>query len=59
MFLVEFFSNAIQNIIAESDGHLINRKLVFKARKFLKTKGLDQQPGIYCNDDLVNALLLC
>ncbi|XP_060674277.1 metacaspase-6 [Ziziphus jujuba] len=45
------FSHAIQTIIAESGGQITNRELVLKATKFLKSKGLDQQPGLYCNDD--------
>ncbi|XP_060674484.1 metacaspase-6 [Ziziphus jujuba] len=52
------FSHAIQTIIAESGGQITNRELVLKATKFLKSKGLDQQPGLYCNDDHVDAPFL-
>ncbi|XP_015891676.3 metacaspase-5 [Ziziphus jujuba] len=53
------FSNAILTIIADSDGHdITNSELVLKARKLLKTNGFAQQPGLYCNDDDVDASFL-
>ncbi|KAH7515017.1 hypothetical protein FEM48_Zijuj11G0151600 [Ziziphus jujuba var. spinosa] len=53
------FSNAILTIIIDSDGHdITNSELVLKARKLLKTNGFAQQPGLYCNDDDVNASFL-
>ncbi|XP_043688937.1 metacaspase-4-like [Telopea speciosissima] len=44
------FSNAIQTIIAESDGAITNQELVLKARRMLKSQGFTQRPGLYCSD---------
>ncbi|KAJ4976400.1 hypothetical protein NE237_001506 [Protea cynaroides] len=49
------FSNAIQTIIAESDGALTNQEVVLKARKMLKSQGFTQRPGLYCCDYHVDA----
>ncbi|CAA3028938.1 metacaspase-4-like [Olea europaea var. sylvestris] len=48
-------SNAIQTIIAESDGQVSNQELVLKARKMLKRQGFTQRPGLYCCDQHVDA----
>ncbi|XP_043688938.1 metacaspase-4-like [Telopea speciosissima] len=48
-------SNAIQSIIAESDGAITNQELVSKARKILKSQGFTQRPGLYCSDYHVDA----
>lgn len=53
------FSNAIQTIIAESDGYVTNQELVLKARKILKKQGFTQQPGLYCSDHHVDAPFVC
>ncbi|KAH7536675.1 hypothetical protein FEM48_Zijuj03G0009600 [Ziziphus jujuba var. spinosa] len=52
-------SNAIQIIIAESDGYITNQELVLKARKMLKSQGFAQQPGLYCSDHHVDAAFVC
>ncbi|KAK9268824.1 hypothetical protein L1049_000588 [Liquidambar formosana] len=52
-------SNAIQIIIAESDGRITNQELVLKARKMLKSQGFTQQPGLYCSDHHVDAPFVC
>ncbi|KAK6154563.1 hypothetical protein DH2020_008811 [Rehmannia glutinosa] len=52
-------SNAIQTIIAETDGQVSNRELVLKAREMLKKQGFVQRPGLYCSDDYVNARFVC
>lgn len=53
------FSNAIQTILAESDGYMTNQELVLKARKLLKKQGFTQQPGLYCSDRHVDASFVC
>lgn len=52
-------SNAIQTIIAESDGQVSNQDLVMKARVLLKKQGYTQRPGLYCNDHHVDAPFVC
>ncbi|KAI3928791.1 hypothetical protein MKW98_024392 [Papaver atlanticum] len=52
-------SNAIQTIIAESDGKVTNHELVSKARKILKRQGFTQRPGLYCSDEHANAPFIC
>lgn len=52
-------SNAIQTIIAESDGVMTNQELVLKARELLKRQGFTQQPGLYCSDHHVDAPFVC
>ncbi|OMO77801.1 Peptidase C14, caspase catalytic [Corchorus olitorius] len=52
-------SNAIQTIIAESDGRVTNQELVEKARKMLKKQGFTQRPGLYCSDHHVDAPFVC
>ncbi|KAL9227049.1 hypothetical protein vseg_002790 [Gypsophila vaccaria] len=53
------FSNAIQTILAETDGPVSNQELVRKARKILKRQGYTQEPGLYCIDDHLNAPFIC
>ncbi|CAI9108817.1 OLC1v1008511C1 [Oldenlandia corymbosa var. corymbosa] len=48
-------SNAIQIIIAQSDGEITNQELVLKARELLKRQGFTQRPGLYCSDHYVDA----
>ncbi|KAG6420893.1 hypothetical protein SASPL_117437 [Salvia splendens] len=52
-------SNAIQVIIAETDGRVSNRKLVVRARKLLKRQGFTQHPGLYCTHQNLNARFIC
>ncbi|KAK3025108.1 hypothetical protein RJ639_044348 [Escallonia herrerae] len=52
-------SNAIQTIIAESDGTVTNQELVLKAREMLKRQGYAQRPGLYCSDHHVDAPFVC
>lgn len=52
-------SNAIQTIIAESDGRVSNQELVRKARELLKKQGFTQRPGLYCSDYHVDAPFVC
>ncbi|KAI3854543.1 hypothetical protein MKW92_042075 [Papaver armeniacum] len=52
-------SNAIQTIIAESDGRVTNHELVSKARKILKRQGFTQRPGLYCSDEHADAPFIC
>ncbi|KAL2473579.1 Metacaspase-4 [Forsythia ovata] len=52
-------SNAIQTIIAESDGQVSNQELVLKAREMLKRQGFTQRPGLYCSDQHVDAPFVC
>ncbi|XP_022734348.1 metacaspase-4-like [Durio zibethinus] len=52
-------SNAIQTIIAESDGTVSNEELVTKARQMLKKQGFTQRPGLYCSDHHVDAPFVC
>ncbi|KAK6124555.1 hypothetical protein DH2020_041703 [Rehmannia glutinosa] len=52
-------SNAIQTIIAESDGQISNQELVLKARQLLKKQGYTQRPGLYCGDHHVDAPFVC
>ncbi|XVF80672.1 hypothetical protein PTKIN_Ptkin15bG0093300 [Pterospermum kingtungense] len=52
-------SNAIQTILAESDGPVTNQELVLKARKMLKRQGFTQCPGLYCCDQHVDVPFVC
>ncbi|PON79908.1 Caspase-like domain containing protein [Trema orientale] len=52
-------SNAIQTILAETDGEITNQELVLKARRKLKSQGFTQQPGLYCSDHHVDAPFVC
>ncbi|KVH87733.1 Peptidase C14, caspase catalytic [Cynara cardunculus var. scolymus] len=52
-------SNAIQTIIEESGGEVSNRDLVSKARQLLKKQGFTQKPGLYCDDNHVEASFVC
>uniref|UniRef100_A0A2P2JSE4 Metacaspase 8 n=1 Tax=Rhizophora mucronata TaxID=61149 RepID=A0A2P2JSE4_RHIMU len=52
-------SNAIQTIIAETDGAVSNRELVLRARKMLKQQGFTQRPGLYCSDTHIDASFVC
>ncbi|XP_004488558.3 metacaspase-5-like [Cicer arietinum] len=53
------FSNAIQAIIAETDGVVTHRELILKARKKLKRQGYTQKPGLYCSDHNVDSPFIC
>lgn len=52
-------SNAIQTIIAESEGRVSNQELVRKARGLLQKQGFTQRPGLYCSDYHVDAPFVC
>ncbi|KAL5723065.1 hypothetical protein ACHQM5_006509 [Ranunculus cassubicifolius] len=52
-------SNAIQIIIAETNGKVTNQELVMRAREILESQGLTQRPGLYCSDSHVTAPFLC
>lgn len=52
-------SNAIQTILAQTDGPVTNEELVLKARQMLKKLGFTQQPGLYCSDHYVDAPFVC
>ncbi|XP_077220724.1 metacaspase-4-like [Tasmannia lanceolata] len=52
-------SNAIQTILAESDGPITNQEIVLKARKLLTKQGFTQRPGLYCSDNHVDAPFVC
>ncbi|KAL4340740.1 hypothetical protein GQ457_08G008180 [Hibiscus cannabinus] len=52
-------SNAIQTILAGSDGAVTNKELVLKARQMLKKQGYTQSPGLYCSDLLADAPFVC
>ncbi|GAA0145289.1 hypothetical protein Leryth_010182 [Lithospermum erythrorhizon] len=52
-------SNAIQLIIAESDGTITNQQLVAKARELLKKQGFTQRPGLYCSDHHADGPFVC
>nr|QXL43052.1 Caspase [Schima superba] len=52
-------SNAIQMIIAETDGTVNNQELVMRARELLKSQGFTQRPGLYCSDHHVDTPFVC
>ncbi|KAL3737471.1 hypothetical protein ACJRO7_026268 [Eucalyptus globulus] len=52
-------SNAIQTLIAETDGAIANQDLVMRAREMLKSQGFTQRPGLYCSDHHVDAPFIC
>jgi hypothetical protein len=52
-------SNAIQTILAESDGEITNHDLVLRAREILKKQGFAQRPGLYCSDHHNDAPFVC
>ncbi|GJQ89009.1 hypothetical protein Tco_0000148 [Tanacetum coccineum] len=51
-------SNAIQTIL-ESESDVSNYKLVSEARRLLKKQGFTQNPGLYCDDNHVEASFVC
>lgn len=51
-------SNAIQTIL-ESKSNVSNYKLVTEARRLLKKQGFTQNPGLYCDDNHVEASFVC
>ncbi|XP_022147831.1 metacaspase-4-like [Momordica charantia] len=52
-------SNAIQTILAESDGSITNHQLVLTVREKLKSQGFTQRPGLYCSDHNARASFVC
>ncbi|KAK3219127.1 hypothetical protein Dsin_013097 [Dipteronia sinensis] len=52
-------SNAIQTILAKTDGAVTNEELVLQAREMLKKQGFTQRPGLYCSDHHVDAPFVC
>ncbi|KAJ3674824.1 hypothetical protein LUZ60_005440 [Juncus effusus] len=52
-------SNAIQSILAETDGRVSNKELVMRARKVLGKQGYTQQPGLYCDDEHADGPFIC
>ncbi|CAA7394312.1 unnamed protein product [Spirodela intermedia] len=52
-------SNAIQKILAETEGQVSNRELVTKARELMVQQGFSQRPGLYCNDEHADAPFVC
>ncbi|XP_050370605.1 metacaspase-4 [Argentina anserina] len=52
-------SNAIQTILAETDGEISNQELVLRAREILKKQGYTQRPGLYCSDHFTDAPFVC
>lgn len=52
-------SNAIQTILAETDGPITNRELVLKTREILKKQGFTQRPGLYCSDHHISTPFIC
>ncbi|KAK2654473.1 hypothetical protein Ddye_014329 [Dipteronia dyeriana] len=52
-------SNAIQTILAKTDGAVTNEELVLEAREMLKKQGFTQRPGLYCSDHHVDAPFVC
>lgn len=52
-------SNAIQIIIADTDGKVTNQELVLRARRMLKNQGFTQRPGLYCSDPHVESKFIC
>lgn len=52
-------SNAIQALIAETDGQVTNRDLVLSVRKLLAKQGFAQKPGLYCTDKHVDYPFIC
>jgi len=53
------FSDAIQTILAETNGDVTNEELVLQARKMLEKQGFVQRPGLYCSDEHVDAPFIC
>lgn len=51
-------SNAIQTILESNDG-VSNYKLVTEARRLLKKQGFTQNPGLYCDDNHIEASFVC
>ena len=52
-------SDAIQKILAKSKGKVSNRELVIRARRMIAWEGFEQQPGLYCSDELAAAPFIC
>lgn len=52
-------SNAIQKILAETEGQVSNRELVTRARELMVQQGFTQRPGLYCNDEYADAPFVC
>ncbi|XP_078436787.1 metacaspase-4-like [Wolffia australiana] len=52
-------SNAIQTILAETEGEVSNRELVARVREMIVKQGFTQRPGLYCNDEFASAPFIC
>ena len=52
-------SNALQTVLARSDGPITNYQLVTEARRLLKAQGFSQHPGLYCTDENAHATFIC
>lgn len=52
-------SNAVQTVLSEHDGPIVNHELVSRVRKILKKQGFSQRPGLYCTDHHANAVFIC
>ncbi|KAJ7300164.1 hypothetical protein O6H91_09G043100 [Diphasiastrum complanatum] len=52
-------SNAVQTILAQTDGPLTNRDLVLSVRKHLAQQGFKQHPCLFCSDENVETIFIC
>ena len=52
-------THAILTILAETEGEISNRDLVIQVRNLLVQTGYDQEPGLYCTDELADAPFIC
>ncbi|KAJ3696068.1 hypothetical protein LUZ60_001445 [Juncus effusus] len=52
-------SDAIQAIIAETNGDVSNKELVLKVRERLSKGGFKQEPGLYCTDEHLDHHFIC
>lgn len=52
-------SEAILAILDATEGEISNRDLVAQIRDWMAEQGYDQEPGLYCSDELADAPFIC
>ncbi|KAG0559092.1 hypothetical protein KC19_10G078600 [Ceratodon purpureus] len=53
------FSNALINVLAQTDGPISNRDLVMRIRETLSKSGFKQHPCLFCTDENADAHFIC
>lgn len=53
------FSNALQTVLARTEGPISNRDLVMQIRETLAKQGFKQHPCLFCTDENADAHFIC